>query len=168
MGEFQVVITGVLLNETTRQEAVASLHEKLKLPMATAETLMSGKPRVVKKNVDEKVARQLKQRFKQLGIDCKIMAMKKPAATPPPVEWAEKAIAKTKKDVKPTKSIQAFDAKVITSDLDHPGYQFTIEGRPDYSFLTVRLPANESLKIEASAMATMDTNIQMKTKFKGG
>ena len=45
---------------------------------------------------------------------------------------------------------------------------FKLEGRPDYSFLTVDIPANETIKVEASAMATMDTNISMKTKLKGG
>lgn len=47
-------------------------------------------------------------------------------------------------------------------------FEFKIEHKPDYSFLTVQIPANTTLKVEASAMATMDTNIQMKTKFKGG
>ncbi len=51
---------------------------------------------------------------------------------------------------------------------DQSQFDYTIEGRPDFSFLTVQLPANEKLKVEASAMATMDTNIKMKTKFKGG
>lgn len=47
-------------------------------------------------------------------------------------------------------------------------FEFNIDHKPDYSFLTVQIPANKTLKVEASAMATMDTNIQMKTKFKGG
>jgi uncharacterized protein (TIGR00266 family) len=47
-------------------------------------------------------------------------------------------------------------------------FKHNIDHKPDYSFLTVRIPAGETLKVEASAMATMDTNIQMKTKFKGG
>ncbi|MCB0356365.1 MAG: TIGR00266 family protein [Bdellovibrionales bacterium] len=41
-------------------------------------------------------------------------------------------------------------------------------GSPDYSYLRVHLPRNETLKVEASAMATMDTHISMKTKMKGG
>ena len=48
------------------------------------------------------------------------------------------------------------------------GYSYKIEGSPDYSFLYVDIPANETLKVEASAMATMDTHIQMKTKMRGG
>ena len=42
-------------------------------------------------------------------------------------------------------------------------YDFTIEGKPDYAFVTVNVPADKVLKVEASAMATMDTNMQMKT-----
>jgi len=47
-------------------------------------------------------------------------------------------------------------------------HQFQIDCKPDFSYLTVQLPAGKMLKVEASAMATMDTNISMKTKFKGG
>jgi uncharacterized protein (TIGR00266 family) len=47
-------------------------------------------------------------------------------------------------------------------------FKFNISHKPDYSFLTVEIPAGQTLKVEASAMATMDTNIIMKTKFKGG
>ena len=48
------------------------------------------------------------------------------------------------------------------------GFNFTIKGRPDYSFLEVEIPANETIKVEASSMATMDTNLRMKTKMRGG
>ena len=47
-------------------------------------------------------------------------------------------------------------------------FDYTIEGRPDFAFLTVQIPANQTLKVEASAMATMDSNLQMKTKMRGG
>lgn len=47
-------------------------------------------------------------------------------------------------------------------------FQFSVAGDPDYSFLTVQLPTGATLKVEASSMATMDTNLKMKTKLKGG
>jgi uncharacterized protein (TIGR00266 family) len=47
-------------------------------------------------------------------------------------------------------------------------FQYRIDSKPDFSFLTVAIPANQTLKVEASAMATMDTNIRMKTKMRGG
>ena len=47
-------------------------------------------------------------------------------------------------------------------------FEYKFDHKPDYAFLTVQLPAGKTIKVEASAMATMDTNINMKTKFKGG
>lgn len=49
-----------------------------------------------------------------------------------------------------------------------PGYDFVIEGKPDFAFITVTIPPEKTLKVEASAMATMDTNLKMKTKMRGG
>ena len=47
-------------------------------------------------------------------------------------------------------------------------FQHKIDCSPDYAILTVEIPEGETLKVEASAMASMDTNIKMKTKMKGG
>jgi uncharacterized protein (TIGR00266 family) len=47
-------------------------------------------------------------------------------------------------------------------------YDYRIECRPDFAFLTVQIPRDKMLKVEASAMATMDTHIEMKTRMKGG
>lgn len=48
---------------------------------------------------------------------------------------------------------------------DHP-YHFDCQ--PDFSFLSVEIPADGTLKVEAAAMATMDCNVAMKTRLKGG
>jgi uncharacterized protein (TIGR00266 family) len=47
-------------------------------------------------------------------------------------------------------------------------FEHYLEGQPDYALLTVKIPSGQTLKVEASAMATMDTNLKMKTKLKGG
>ena len=47
-------------------------------------------------------------------------------------------------------------------------YESQISARPDFSFLSVILKAEQTIKVEASAMATMDTNLRMKTKLRGG
>ncbi len=47
-------------------------------------------------------------------------------------------------------------------------FQHSIQGSPDFARLTVRLPKGGMIRAEASAMISMDTNISMKTKFKGG
>ena len=51
---------------------------------------------------------------------------------------------------------------------DFSDFQYATEHKPDFSFLNVTIPAGTTLRVEASAMATMDSNINMKTKFKGG
>lgn len=48
------------------------------------------------------------------------------------------------------------------------GFKFRFEGAPDYGFITVTIPANAMLKVEASAMATMDSHVTMKTRMRGG
>ncbi|NCC23270.1 MAG: TIGR00266 family protein [Alphaproteobacteria bacterium] len=44
----------------------------------------------------------------------------------------------------------------------------SFEGRPEFSLVRVTLPAGRTIKAEASAMVTMDTNVSMKTRLKGG
>lgn len=45
---------------------------------------------------------------------------------------------------------------------------YSIEHSPAYASLTVDIPANQTLLVEASAMAAMDSCITMKSKMKGG
>jgi uncharacterized protein (TIGR00266 family) len=45
---------------------------------------------------------------------------------------------------------------------------FTIEHRPEFSWLTVQVPTGEKLFVEASSMASMSTNMKMTAKFRGG
>ncbi|AZQ63838.1 TIGR00266 family protein [Flammeovirga pectinis] len=53
--------------------------------------------------------------------------------------------------------------EVVNKELE---YRF--DCKPDFGLITVQIPSGDKLKVEASAMATMDTNIEMKTKVKGG
>ena len=47
-------------------------------------------------------------------------------------------------------------------------YPFTVEASPDYAFLNITIPRGKTLRVEAEAMAAMDTSMKMKTKMKGG
>ncbi len=51
---------------------------------------------------------------------------------------------------------------------DRSDYKYTLEAKPDFCFLTVAIPANQKLIVEASAMAAMDVNVKMESKMKGG
>ncbi len=52
--------------------------------------------------------------------------------------------------------------------IEKKGFNYKMECKPDYGFVTIDIPSGEKLKVEAAAMATMDTNIEMKTSMKGG
>ncbi|MBR8828299.1 MAG: TIGR00266 family protein [Gomphosphaeria aponina SAG 52.96 = DSM 107014] len=45
---------------------------------------------------------------------------------------------------------------------------YQIEHNPAYGFLILEIPANETVLVEAGAMAAMDTNMEMKSKMRGG
>lgn len=47
-------------------------------------------------------------------------------------------------------------------------FEYYLDGRPDFGFLTVQLSEGQTIKAEASSMATMDRHVQMKTKMSGG
>ena len=47
-------------------------------------------------------------------------------------------------------------------------YPYSVDCSPDFALLTVQVPGGQMLKVEGSAMASMDTNMRMKTKMKGG
>lgn len=47
-------------------------------------------------------------------------------------------------------------------------YKYAIDHSPAYASLRMNLVANQSITVEAGAMAAMDTNITMKSKMRGG
>ena len=52
--------------------------------------------------------------------------------------------------------------------MENKTFAFEIVARPDFSLLKVQIPAGKTIKVEAGAMAGMDTNIKVKAKAKGG
>jgi uncharacterized protein (TIGR00266 family) len=53
-------------------------------------------------------------------------------------------------------------------ETEFKGLQFKFDCKPDFGYLTINVPAGKMVKVEAAAMAGMDTNMEMKTKLKGG
>ena len=47
-------------------------------------------------------------------------------------------------------------------------FPHVIEAQPDFAFVRIQVPEGGTLKVEGSSMATMSTNMSMKTKMKGG
>ena len=161
MSVYQVKITGAYSVGTTEAIAAQALAKLFKIPEAQAVDVLQQAPIVVKKNVDTATAEKFQQALEKIGI---VSVVESVAAA---AEAAMDASVERPNSGDSHKS--SLEGLVTTeSDPHSPGYQFKIEGRPDYAFLTVQMPAESTLKVEASAMATMDANLVMKTKMRGG
>ncbi|MCP5018145.1 MAG: TIGR00266 family protein [Ketobacter sp.] len=118
----------------------------------------------IKKGVDEQTAAKFQKALEQIGaiavIDPPLPGSEAPLSFDEPVAVEE--------STPPPAAPALHQAATALEQTNPKGYPFTIEGRPDYAFLTVKVPANETLKVEASSMATMDTHMKMKTKLRGG
>jgi uncharacterized protein (TIGR00266 family) len=152
--QYSVVLTGDLLDGVSLEEATRRFAARFKLSEEQAGKML-GLPAVsIKKNIDHATANKIKAALQAMGIAAEIHGG--PIATAAAPQAAHVAPAPL--------TLQP----VSSSAKNTPGFEFNIEGRPDFSFLTVTLPADQTLKVEASAMATMDVNIKMKTRFRGG
>lgn len=65
-------------------------------------------------------------------------------------------------------AVPSLEESVDSTGTDRRDFEYVLDGKPDFAYVTVQVPGEQTLKVEASAMATMSTNMKMKTKFKGG
>ncbi len=139
---------------------IAAFAQLFRIDPEKAEKMLSRFPLVIKDGVDAETAQKYRTSLEKIGLRVDVIAA--------PVELALEPIAPKAEAQQSDVSADKLEASVNPAAGPQPGFQFRIEGRPDYAFLTVQLKANETIKVEASAMATMDTNLKMKTKLKGG
>lgn len=191
--QYDVILTGDLIDQFQLAEVIVSLATLFNLPPERAKNMLQKAPKIIKKGADERTAHKFKQAIEKVGAVCILnndayaqnnlpeSQYHKGAPIQPPKQQLPKqppsAAHNTEKqsrenpDVKHSapenQNLEKQNLEKQSPETFH-GYTFSIEGHPDYSFLTVQVPANETLKIEASAMATMDTHVEMKTKIKGG
>ena len=148
MTDYQITLTGELKPGTERDAAVSEFAKLFKLAPEKSEEIFSRAPVILKKGADEQTAKAFQNALDKIGLVAQIEPQGDELAPPAPNVPGE--------------------SPSPTPAAEQPGFKFIIEGQPDYAMLTVQLPAGETVKVEASAMATMDTNIKMKTKAKGG
>ena len=147
---FNVMLSGELTAGFDKEKALQGFAALFNLSESKARATLDAAPITIKKNTDSETAYKLEAALARLGIKVNI----EPSATAP-LQTATPAPA------------EQAPAKPATA-APQPGYPFEIKGQPDYSFVEIKIPANETLKVEASSMATMDTHLKMKTKLKGG
>ena len=166
MTTYSVIITGDISPYAKREDVISAFAKLAKVDAEKAESVFQSAPVAIKKGVDESTAQKFKAALERIGAMAK---------TDPPLASEMSAELNTQTTAQPespplkTPSPTTPEAtEKTTASTDGPGLAFTIEGRPDYSFLTIQIPADETIKVEASSMATMDTHLKMKTKLRGG
>ncbi len=85
-GEFQVVFHGGITGDQPVEVVQQQLASLFRMPAERVEALFSGKPVVVKKNIDEATARKLEQAFLRAGAACEVRPMATPATPGPGAE----------------------------------------------------------------------------------
>lgn len=149
MSQYQILLTGAIAPNADRSDVIARFAERFNMTHEKAAQLFAGRATVIKKNLDKADAERYANLLAQLGVVAEIQTMTNDIAAP-------------------AAASQTAAQAPATATASPSGLRFRIEGQPDYAFLTATIPANETLKVEASAMATMDTHLVMKTKFRGG
>jgi uncharacterized protein (TIGR00266 family) len=179
--QFNVILTGELAAGAEREQVIAAFAQRFGVAPDKAAALFSGRPVVVKRDIDAAAAQRLCAALQQIGA----IGAAQPVAAPPAAAAAVSGpvIPTSAPRSVPLPPAQALPEPVppraaappvrpqpapIVAAAPQPGLKFSIEGQPDFAFLTVRIPAGETLKVEASAMATMDTHVRMKTRLRGG
>jgi len=71
-GDFQVVFRGELTGERSGDEVRQQLADLFRMPEEKVAALFSGKPIVVKRNLDEATARKFEAAFRKAGALCEI------------------------------------------------------------------------------------------------
>ncbi len=178
---YNVTLSGQLLENIERADAVAAFATLFKLTLEKAEAHLARTPVVIKKAVDHATAQKFSAALQSSGLQCLV----EPVADQQAAAGVEADVVESQvSEVNTGSDIveQATEVETVTSEAataetpapetltpdSQPGFQFEMTGEPDYSFVTVQIPAEQTLKVEASAMATMDTNVRMKTKMRGG
>lgn len=162
--------------ETDVQAAFAQLF---RLSPDQAAKALGRLPRVIKEKLSAEHAAKYRDRLQAIGLVADILPMSTAvvSASPAAVDTAVPApaiapdVATAALQLEPLAAPPAKEANPAVagkSAVPSPGMAFRIEGRPDFAFLTVTIPANETLKVEASAMATMDSHLSMTTRMRGG
>lgn len=165
---YQVLLTGKIIEGFEKEQALNDLTRLFKIDIEKASAIIARAPIVVKKDLDAQTAKKYGLALKKSGLECKVSLMQDSTSD------AAEAVASASNSQAESADYQTSNdmAETAINPIVEPekylGLSYRIEGRPDYGYLNVTIPANQTLKVEASAMAAMDTHITMKTKFKGG
>ncbi|MCX9155974.1 TIGR00266 family protein [Niveibacterium sp. 24ML] len=163
---YKVSVTGYATPNAAA--AQAAFAQAFKITPEKAAELLTTLPRTIKVGLDADTAERYCQALAKMGLNAEHSHHDAPAAKAAPSASATVTSAAVPAAKPAAAAPEAAPPPQPRAAAEQPGFQFRIDGAPDFAFLTVQLPANHSIKVEAAAMATMDTSIRMKTKLSGG
>ena len=88
---YHVRLTGELMGGADAARVAANLARLFKMPEEKAALLVSGKPRVVKKDADEATARKFQVALRQAGARCELLPVNGEATPAAPAAEPERA-----------------------------------------------------------------------------
>ena len=171
-----VYIDGKLRVGIDEAQALLRIQKMFKVDGEAARKMLNGRRRIVKRNADPETAEKMSAALSKIGFtpftraaesSAPASAPKASTPTPPPVPRAPEAPPTPPTPTAPPVPRATAETGPIAWE-NHGGWEFSIEGKPDFAFINVRIPAGETMQVEASAMATMDSHLVMKTKLGGG
>lgn len=181
---YNIIISGKLLGNIAKNDAIEKFAETFKLSRETAGLTLNQAPKVIKTGIEGKQAKKYLNALKKIGWEATakpthISSARSSAVPANPAEaesagdnFGKPSSHERRSAPSPSPSNSAVPPGNHNHRVDQPenppGLQFRIDGKPDYAFLTVQVPAKQTLQVEASSMATMDPHLTMKTKFRGG
>lgn len=152
---YNLILTGELRDGAELSSAINAFAALFKITDEKVQQMLAKAPTAIKQNMDAATAQKFQSAIEKTGFICELHLVQASVDNENVVnETVTPPLTPAVRKEAPPESFK--------------GLTYKIEGRPDYSFLTVQIPANQTLKVEASAMATMDTHLAMKTKLKGG
>ncbi|MDX1610221.1 MAG: hypothetical protein R3225_08890 [Halofilum sp. (in: g-proteobacteria)] len=142
-GEYQVVFRGELVGDRPEETVKQQLAALFKMPPEKVEALFSGKPVVVKRNLDQATARKFEAAFRKAGAVCELRGPQgggsgeAPAAAPEP----------TAADPQPRPAPQ----EQAGSGTGQRRASLAAAGDPNQTLLDVEVPASlEGLEVDES------------------
>lgn len=129
MSQYDIIISGKLLEAVSGEQAVARLAKLFKMPLEQAAKLVDGKPHRIKKEVDEATARKFKAALTQAGLQTIVRASEsaapvQPAESAPAAQAPKTAAPQTRIDLAPPGTPVLLDSErneVTAPELDLSG-----------------------------------------------
>ena len=148
---YHVRLTGELMGGADADRVAANLARLFKMPEEKAALLVSGKPRVVKKDADEATARKFQVALRQAGARCELLPVDGGAATAAPIRTGGTGFS------------GAFEVAPVGADLD-TSERGQPAPAPDISHLSMAEPGAdlEPLKQEQAVVVPDISHLSIK------